>query len=181
MHKTRVRPPVLNRHLTNRFQEWQRLDITHRAANLNHGNFGFASAETNEQLNLVGDVRNHLYRAPEIITAAFFFNHAVVDLAGGEVVTLGHFAADKAFVVAKIEIGFGAVFCYENFTVLKRAHSAWIDIDIRVELEQRDFDATGFEDGCQGRRGDPFTQRRNDPACDEYEFCHLGDKVAQTG
>jgi len=42
--------------------------------------------------------------------------------------------------------------------VLKRAHRARIDIDVGVELDHRDPEATGLEDRAQGGGGDAFAQ-----------------------
>ena len=41
----------------------------------------------------------------------------------------------EAFVVAEIEIGFGAIVSYKNFAVLKRRHRSRIDVDVRIEFD----------------------------------------------
>ena len=43
-------------------------------------------AALDEFLDLVGDVRDHLHRLAEVVAAALLLEHALVDLAGGEVV-----------------------------------------------------------------------------------------------
>ena len=39
--------------------------------------------------------------------------------------------------MTKIEVGFGAIVGDEDLAVLKRAHRAGIDVDVRVEFLQR--------------------------------------------
>ena len=109
-----------------------------------------------EVLDLVGDVRNDLHGAAEIIAAALLVDHALVDLAGREVVALAHLGADEALVMAKIEVGFGAVVGDEDFAVLERAHGARIHVDVGVQLHHRDFEAARFEDGGERGGSDTF-------------------------
>ena len=56
--------------------------------------------------------------------------------------------SNKTLVMAEIQIGFGPVMRDEHFAVLKRAHGARVDIDVRIELDHRDFEAAGFEYGA---------------------------------
>ena len=93
--------------LTHGFQKWQRFDITHSATDFDDGDiYGFwrfkASTAFDEVLYFVGDVRNDLNRFAQVITAAFFFKHALVNLARGEVVSLLHSGVDETLVVAQI-------------------------------------------------------------------------------
>jgi len=87
-----------------------------------------------ERLIFVGDVRDDLHRAAEIIAAAFLVDHRLVDLAGGEVVAPAHPRAGKALVMAEVEIGLRTIVGNEHLAVLKRAHGAGVDVDIRIEL-----------------------------------------------
>ena len=85
---------------------------------------------------------------------------------------LRHARVDEALVVAQVEIGLGAVVGDEHLAVLERAHGARIDVDVGVELEQRDLEAAGFEDGAQRGGGDAFAEGGNHPAGDKDEFGH---------
>ena len=85
-------------HLAHRLEEGQRLDVAHRAADLDdrhvHRLVGAdAGAALDELLDLVGDVRDHLHRLAEVVAAALLLEHALVDLAGGEVVGLASSAS----------------------------------------------------------------------------------------
>jgi hypothetical protein len=111
--------------LSNRLEEGQGLNIAHGTANFHDGHidsFGGikTSAAFDEVLYFVGDVRNDLNRFAQVITATFFFKHALVNLARGEVVGLLHSGVDEALVVAQVEVGLCAIVCDKHFTVLKR-------------------------------------------------------------
>ena len=60
--------------------------------------------------------------------------------------------------MAEVEVGFGTVFGYKHFAVLKRAHGAGIDVDIGIELEHGHVQAARFENGSNRSGGDTFTQ-----------------------
>ncbi len=85
---------------------------------------------------------------------------------------LRHLGAGEALVVAKVEVGLGAVFGDEHLAVLEGAHRARVDVDVGVELEVGDLDAAGFENGPQRRGGDAFAQRGHDTTCNENVFGH---------
>src|SRR6266571_2956622 len=163
----------LKAHLPYRFEERKGLDVPDRAADFDDCHFRFARAARDERLDLVGDMRDHLHGAPEVIAAAFFSYHRVVDLAGGEVVVPVHPGRLEALVVAQIEVGLGAVLGDEHLPVLERAHRAGIDVDVRVELEEGDFDAARFEDRGEGGGGYPLPQRGNHTARHEHILGHL--------
>jgi hypothetical protein len=61
-----------------------------------------------------------------------------------------HACVDEALIVAQVQVGFCAVVGDEHFTVLKRRHGAWIDVDVRIELDESDFEAPRFQDRCEG-------------------------------
>ena len=85
---------------------------------------------------------------------------------------LRHPRVDEALVVAEVEVGLGAVVGDEHFAVLERRHRARIDVDVRIELDDGDFEAARFEDRGEGGGGDALAQRGNDAAGDEDELGH---------
>ena len=95
-------------------------------------------------------MRNHLHGFAQVVATALFFEHAFVDLAGGEVVGAPHARLDEALVVAEVEVGFGSVLGDEDLAVLKRAHGARIDVDVGVHLGHRDRQAAGFQQSGNG-------------------------------
>ena len=132
MHKQGVGAAQLAAHLADGFQEWQRLNVAYRATDFHYRHLVVSSAHMHFAFDFVGDVRNHLYRAAQIITATLFCQHFFIHLTRGEVVRLVHGGIDETLVVAQIQVGFGAVFGYKHFTVLKRAHRAWVYVNVRV-------------------------------------------------
>src|SRR5260370_37217223 len=83
--------------------------------------------QPNTVLDLVGDMRDHLHGHAEIIAAPLLLDHRVVDLAGGAVVPPAHRGADKALIMAEIEVGLRAVVGYEDLAMLQRRHRARMD------------------------------------------------------
>ncbi len=176
-----VVPPQLQAHLPDRLEERQRLDVAHRAADLDDRHVGVAGAALDESLDLVGDVRDHLHRAAEVVAAALLFDHRLVDLAGGEVVPAAHLRALEALVVAQVEVGLRPVLRDEHLAVLKRAHGARIDVDVRVQLDVGDADAARLEDRGEGGGGDAFPQRGNYTTGYEDILGHLPSACRDAG
>ena len=68
--------------LPDRLEERQALDVADRAADLDEHDVHVAGAAADRVLDLVGDVRNHLDGAAEIVAAALLLDDALVNLAG---------------------------------------------------------------------------------------------------
>ena len=66
--------------LADRFHERQALDVADRAADLDEDDVDVVGDRADAVLDLVGDVRNHLHRATEIVAAALLLDHRQVDL-----------------------------------------------------------------------------------------------------
>src|SRR5207248_10241436 len=71
---------------------------------------------------------------------------------------------------AEIEIGFRPVVGDVDLAVLVGAHRAGVDVDVRIELLQRDLVAVAFEQAADGSGREPFSERRDDAAGDEDIF-----------
>ena len=127
---------MLKPDLTDRFQERLAFDIAGRAADLgdDHISAGLLADLIDERFDLIGDVRDDLYGLTEEFAAAFLVEDVPIYFAGGQIGKLIQVFVDESFIMAKVQVGLSAVFCYEDFAVLKRAHRTGIDIDIRVEL-----------------------------------------------
>jgi hypothetical protein len=148
----------LDAQLADGLEEGQRLDVTHRAADLHHADVGIAGAELDGALDLVGDVRDHLHGGAEIIAATLLGDHAFVDAAGREIAVPARGGAHEALVVAEVEVALGAVIGDEHLAVLERTHGARIHVDVRVELDHRDLETAAFENGAERCGGDAFSQ-----------------------
>jgi hypothetical protein len=108
---------------------------------------GPGGPEPDALLDLVGDVGDHLDRAPQVVAAALLADHALVDLAGGEVVVAPHAGAQEALVVAQVQVGLGPVVGDVDLAVLERAHGARIHVDVGVELDHGDLEPARLQQG----------------------------------
>ena len=122
--------------------------------------------------DFVRDMRNDLDRAAEIIAAPLLLDHALVNLAGGEIIAPAHLPADEALVMPEVEVGFRAVFGNKYFTMLKWTHGAGIHVDVGIQLEQGNLDAARFENSCERGRRDAFPQGRDYTTRHKYILCH---------
>ena len=166
-------PSEIESHLADGLEERERLDVAHRAADLHHGDVGPLRARCDARLDLVGDVGDHLHGAPEIVPPALAPDHALVDLAGREVVVPTHRSADEPLVVAEVEVGLGPVAGHVHLPVLEGVHGARIDVDVGVELDEGDAKAVRLEEGAERGGGDAFAERRDHATRDEYVSRHV--------
>ncbi len=112
-------------HLADGLEEGQRLDIADRAADLDDDHVGAAVAghALDALLDLVGDVRDDLDGAAEIVAAPLLGDDRLVDPARRDVRQLGQVLVDEPLVVAQVEVRFGTVIGDEDLAVLVRATS----------------------------------------------------------
>ena len=146
VHEGRIVGAHAQAELAHRLQEGQGLNITHRAADLHNRHIDRvgctnARAALHELLDFVGDVRNDLHGLTQVVPPPFFFQYRLVDLPGREVVGFLHPGGDEALIVAQVQVGFSAVVGHKHLAVLERAHGAWVHIEVRVQLDQGDFEA----------------------------------------
>ena len=110
-------------------------------------------------LDLVGDVRHDLYGRAEVVAAALAADHRVVDAPGGDVRGARRVGVGEALVVAEVEVGLGAVLGHEHLAVLVGRHRARVDVDVRVELLQRDGQPARDEQLADRGGGDALAER----------------------
>src|SRR5690606_17257771 len=168
VHKGGVVAAQAQAHLAGRLEKWQGLDIAYGTADFDDGDVSLAiprgiGATRDKFLDFVRNMRNDLDGFSEVVTTTFFTQDGFVDLAGGEVVELPHAGGDEAFVMTQIKVGFSAVFGNEDFAMLEGAHGARINVDIRIELQHGDAQATRFEDGGQRSSSNALTERGHYP------------------
>jgi hypothetical protein len=113
-------------------------------------------------LDFIGDVGNDLDGFAEVIAAALLGNDLLVNATGGPIVIARKFGVGKAFVVAEVEIGLGAVVGNENLAVLEGRHRPWVHVEVRIELHQVDFQPTALQQAANRGRRQPLPERRHD-------------------
>ena len=156
-----VRPAHVLAHLADRLEERQRFDVADGPADLDDDDVRIAVAgdPPDPLLDLVGDVRDDLDGAAEVVAAALLGDDRLVDPAGRDVAELAQVLVDEPLVVTEIEVGLRAVVGDEHLAVLVGAHRARIHVDVRIELEDGDPQATRLEDASDAGGGDALAQR----------------------
>ena len=162
--KMRVLGTQLQPHLADGFEERQRLDVSHRAADLDNHHVDVVRDLAKRRLDFVGDVRNHLHGLAQKIAAALLGDDRFVDSAGGPIVVAGQLGRSEALVVAQIQIGLGAVIGDVHFAVLVGAHRAGIDVQVGIALLEGDAETPAFQQAADRRRGHAFAQGGNHAA-----------------
>ena len=74
--------------------------------------------------------------------------------------------------MAEVEVGLCAVVGDVYLAVLKRAHRAGVNIDIRVQLLRGNLEAAAFEQAAERRGRDAFAQTGDNAAGHKDIFCH---------
>ena len=92
------------------------------------------SLTTHNTLDFIGDVRNHLHRIPEILPPAFLSDHRRINLARRRISRTRQIHIEKALVVSDIQIGFRAILCDKNLTMLEGVHRTRVHVDVRIQL-----------------------------------------------
>src|SRR5690606_15294439 len=136
-------------------------------ADLDQGHVVAGGGGVDAALDLVGDVRDHLHGAAEVVAAAFLADHRLVDLAGADRIAPGQAGVDEALVVAQVQVGLGAIVGDVDLAVLERAHRARVHVDVRVQLHQGDPQAARLEDRRERGGGDALAYRRHHAPGDE--------------
>ena len=124
--------------LADRLEERQAFDVADGAADLDEHEIDVLIARQDEVLDRVGDVRNDLHGAAEVIAAPLFGEDVLIDSARRDVVRLLRRNTGEALVMAEVEVGLRAVIGDEDLAVLIRAHGAGIDVQVGIELLEPD-------------------------------------------
>jgi hypothetical protein len=160
----RVIAPHVGAQLAQGFEKRLALNIPDCATDLDDHDFRivFLAHQPDPPFDLVGDVRNDLDRAAQVVSSAFFADDVGINLPGSHVAGVIQVLVCEPLVVPEVEVGFGSVRGDENLAVLVGAHCAGIDIQIGVEFLDGDFQAARFEDPANSRCGDALANRTHD-------------------
>ena len=159
--------------LTYGFQEREDLNVTDRAPYLGDKHVDLVPSQgADPTLDLVGDVGDHLHRAPQVLAVAFGGNDRRVDGPGGGVGVPGQVLVNESLVVAEVKVGLAAVVGDEHLAVLKGVHGPRVDVDVGVELLDDDPKPPLLEEATQGGRRQSLAQGTGDAARNENVFRH---------
>src|SRR5207247_9503587 len=105
-----------------------------------------------------------LHNVSQVIAATVLVDDVLINEVSGPVVVAREFGVGESFIVAEVKVGFSAVVSDKNFSMLKGRHGAWIDIKIRIELHEVDFQATAVQQAADRSRRKALAQRRHHTA-----------------
>ena len=80
--------------------------------------------------------------------------------------------------MAEIEVGLGAVFGNENLAVLIRVHRAGVDVDVGIELLDRNADAARFEQPSERAAVMPLPSELTTPPVKNIYFAISGCQIS---
>src|SRR5688572_21901569 len=172
VHVDAVPAALLEPHLPDGLEEWQRLDVADGAPDLDHADIRVASPQPDAADDLVGDVRDDLDRRAEVVAASLARDHPLVDAAGREVAVAPGRGAHEALVVPEVEVGLRAVLGHEHLAVLERTHGARVHVDVGVELDHADLESAALEYRAKARGGESLAQGGHHATGHEHEFRH---------
>ena len=89
-------------------------------------------------------MRDDLYGAAEVFSSALLVQNIPVDFTGRQVGILIQIFINKTLIMPEIQIRFRTVFRDIYLSVLIGAHSARVNIDIRIELLGCNLQPPGF-------------------------------------
>jgi len=173
VHKSGIFAPKVIAQFPNGFEERLTFDIPDRSADFDQGDIRFSGAGQHvyPPLDLVGNMRNDLDCAAEVIPAAFAVDHFLVDLPGRDGAGLFEVEIAEAFIVPQVQVGLRAIIQHKNFTVLVGAQCAGIHIEVRVQLLDSDLKAPGFEQPANRSGSDSLAHRGNHTPSKENDLC----------
>ena len=157
-------------HLPNCFHEWQRFDVTNRAADFDDDDIHSVRYFAEGSFDRVGDVRNNLHGLAQIIAAALLGDDGFVDAARGPVMVLGQVSRCEPLVMAKVEIGFRAIVRDKHFAVLIGRHCPRINVQVGIALLEGNAKAAAFKQAAHRSRCHAFSEGRNHAARYEDVF-----------
>ena len=124
-------------------------------------------------LDLICDVRNHLYGAPAVISVTLFLQNRPVNFTGGHVGIFIQAFINKSLIMTEIQVCLRTVVGNKNLAVLNGVHRTRVYIDIGIKLLHRHLITSGFQKTAQRSCRNSLAQTGNHTACHKYIFyCH---------
>ncbi len=148
MHVQHLVAPKFDAHLANGLEKRQRFDVADGTPDFHHAHVRISRPHADAVFDFIGDMRNDLHRRAQIIAAPLFRNHAFVNSPRRKIAVAPGGGAHKALIMAKIQVGLGAVSGDEYLAMLKWTHGSRIDIDVGIQLDHADLEAAGLENGA---------------------------------
>ena len=90
-------------------------------------------------------MRHHLNSLAEIVASALLVDDRLVDTARGHRVGAGCLNACESLVVTEVEVGLHTVSCHVALSMLVRVKGSRVNIDVRIELLNRNLVAASLQ------------------------------------
>src|SRR5215813_12095945 len=110
-------------------------------------------------LDLISNMGNDLNSATQIFSPAFFSNYRSIDLTSCHIISLMSRLIGKALIMSQIEIGLGTIISDKDLAMLIGGHCTRININVGIELHERDGNPTVFEETSQRGNANTFAYR----------------------
>ena len=114
-----------------------------------------------------GDFRSreaNVHRLAEVCARALVGKNVPVNLAGREIGEAVEVFVDESLVVSEVEVSLRAVLGHKHFAVLKGAHRAGVNVDIRVKLLRRYLQPARLEQPPKRCRRNALAKPRHNTA-----------------
>jgi len=162
--------------LAHRLDERLALDVADGAADFGDHDMRsrLAGSAQHALLDGVGYMWDDLHRAAEEVAASFTRDERLVNRALREIRFAREALVDETLVMAQVEVAFVPVVGNEDLAMLKRRHRAGIDIQVWVHLLHSHPVSARFQQMPERCGGDALAERRDDAACHEDVFSHVG-------
>ena len=119
--------------LTNGFKKRKNFNVTNCSAHLSDDYVSVFGGDTaNTALNFVSDVGNDLNGLSQVVTTTLCGQDCLINGTSGCIGRTREIFVNESFVVTEVKVGFTAIVGDENFSVFKRIHCSWIDVDVRI-------------------------------------------------
>ena len=141
-----------------------RFHIPDRSAYFRDNNIGISiiGNAVNSVFNFVRYMRYYLNGMSKIIASSLLIYNRHENFTGSNVAADIETFVYKSFVMSQIKIGFRPVVGYKNLTVLIRAHSSRIIVNIRVKFLNGNLITAVFKQSPERRGGNSFSEAGHD-------------------
>ncbi len=146
--------------------------VTDRAADFHedHVRLGLHGQGTQLELDLAGDMRDHLHVATQVVAVTFLVQYGGKDLAAGGEVGATEVLIEHTLVGAQVHITFHAVVQHEDLAVAEGVERAGVHVEVAFQFDGGDLEALVLQELGQAGGEDTLAQAAHDCAHDKDVF-----------
>ena len=138
-------------HLSDSFKKRLTFNVSGCSSNLrdNHIRLACPTYIVDKRFDFVRNMGDYLHRLAQILTSAFLVQHIPVHFAGCQVGKPVQILVDETLIMSEVEVGFRAVLCDKNLSMLIRAHRPRVYINIRIQFLRGDLQTPLLQESAQ--------------------------------